>query len=165
MDRISETFRAVRLAGHYSCHAQVMKQEWRNVSSVKTYHYSEYRLKSYDTEVARIVFKDGEMIGAQVYGLYSSSTRRHLRWFFDNFMLNIPMDAIKVAAGNDTSRITFWDGAVFVLDTVGRTLWADCYPMDDKKRRKAVREATTAMKKKGTWNSFDSSDYVGRTRF
>ena len=162
MDRISDAFRAVKLAGHFSTHAQVMKQEWRYVSSVKTYHYTEYRLKSYNTEVARIVFKDGEMIGVQVYGLYSSSTRRHLRWFFHHFMLNIPMDAIKVAAGNDTSRITFWDGAVFVLDTVGRTLWADCYPMDDKKRRKAVKEAVQAMKEKGTWNNYCFADYIGR---
>ncbi len=93
---IGTDFKAFKLAGHFSVHAQVMKREWRGEN--KTDRYCAYLLKSYDTVVARITFKNCYFGRASVYGLYSTTTRKHIDWFFSHFDLNIPMDAIKVAA-------------------------------------------------------------------
>lgn len=70
-------FQTIPLAGgHFSAHAQVLKREWNDEN--KAHSYCAYFLKSYDTVVARVTFIDGKFGSASVYGLYSSTTRKHI---------------------------------------------------------------------------------------
>lgn len=160
-NRFAETgYRAVRLNGHFSHHAQVRTITVPRGDSTSTAHI----LKDYDTEVAWVV--TGHDLFIKVKGLYSSTTRRHLRWFLEEFYpwRSIPMDAIKVAAGNENSYIMERGNTLEVIGETGEVLWVEnaCAAHEN---RQAVLKAEAHMKRVGTWNSFDSSDYVGRTRF
>lgn len=150
-------FQCISLAGHFSAHAQVLKREWNDEN--KAHSYCAYFLKSYDTVVARITFKDGHFGSASVYGLYSSTTRRHINWFFTHFNLNVPRDAIKVAAGNEDSYIVKRDGILLVVTADYEVLWDDT--LDKKEQNRAVRTAVRNMRINYTWNNYDCFDYIG----
>ena len=156
---IGTEFQAISLAGHFSVHAQVMKKEWRGEN--KTDRYCAYFLKSYNTIVARVTFKNCYFGSASVYGLYSTSTRRHINWFFTHFDLNIPFDAIKVAAGNEHSNIINRDGAILqVVTDDDEIIYSDTWTK--KYKNYAVRDAVRNMKINYTWNCYDFSDYLTR---
>ena len=151
-------FQCISLAGHFSAHAQVLKREWNGEN--KSHSYCAYFLKSYDTVVARITFIDGNFGSASVYGLYSSTTRKHINWFFTHFDLNIPLDAIKVAAGTEDSYIIERDEALLVVTDDYEILWDEKGTKQE--QNKAVKKAVENMKSNYTWNNFDWSDYIGR---
>ena len=71
-------FHPIKLAGHFSAHAQVQELDLP-YSNSKTSRIHVHVLKSYDTEVAEVV--TGHVCYIRVRGLYSSTTRRHIRWF------------------------------------------------------------------------------------
>ena len=154
---IGTDFKAFELAGHFSPHAKVMKREWRGEN--KTDLYCAYFLKDYNTVVARVTFKNGYFGSASVYGLYSSTTRKHIDWFFTHFDLNIPLDAIKVCAGNEHSHIINWAGAILkVVTDDNELLWSQVWTK--KAKNQAVKKAVENMKTNYTWNNFDWSDYI-----
>lgn len=156
----ADDFKPMKLAGHYSCHAQVKDLDlpaWNN-SKIRIHVYV---LRSYDTEVAEI--GKGHDCYIRVRGLYSSTTRRHIRWFLEEFYpeRHIPMDAIKVAAGNDNSYITEYGENLLVIAETGEVLWAE-NSIEDIDNKTAVREAENHMKNNYTWNNFCFADYLGR---
>ena len=156
---IGTDFKAFKLAGHFSAHAQVMKRVWHGENH--TDRYCAYFLKSYDTVVARVTFKNCRFGSASVYGLYSSTTRKHINWFFTHFDLNIPFDAIKVAAGNEHSNIINRDGAIWLVVTDDdEILWDESWTK--KAKNQAVKIAVENMKTNWAWNCFDWSDYITR---
>ena len=156
---IGTDFKAFKLSGHFSVHAQVMKREWRGEN--KTDRYCAYFLKSYDTIVARITFKNCKFGSASVYGLYSTSTRKHINWFFTHFDSYIPLDVIKVAAGNEESNIVNTDGAILeVITDDDEVLYSEVWTK--KAKNQAVKKAVENMKTNWKWNNFDWSDYIGR---
>lgn len=150
-------YRAVKLAGHFSAHAQVQELDlpWSNS---KTSRIHVYVLKSYDTEVAEVVA--GHVCYIRVRGLYSSTTRRHIRWFLEEFSpINYSDGAVKVAAAHPDSYITECDGNIRVMQD-GGVLYSSTW--DYKARKQAVKEAVQTMKEDGTWNNFCCADYIGR---
>jgi len=155
---IGTDFKAFELSGHFSPHAQVMKREWK--SENKTDRYCAYFLKSYNTIVARITFKNCYFGSASVYGLYSSTTRKHINWFFTHFNLNIPIDAIKVAAGTEDSNIVKRDETLLVVTDDDEIIYSDAWTK--KYKNYAVRDAVRNMKINYTWNCYDFSDYLTR---
>ena len=151
-------FQCISLAGHFSVHAQVLKREWNEEN--KTHSYCAYFLKSYNTVVARITFIDGHFGSASVYGLYSSTTRKHINWFFTHFNLDVPIDAIKVVAGNDDSYIVKRNGTLLVITDSYEVLWDETGTKQE--QNKAVKRAVATMKINYTWNSYDCFDYIPR---
>ena len=153
-------FKPMKLAGHFSAHAQVRTITVPRGDSTITAHI----LKDYNTEVAQVV--TGHDCYIKINGLYSSTTRRHIRWFLEAFYpwREIPMDAIRVAAGNENSYIIERGNTLEVIGETGQVLWKDnvCASQEN---RQAVLKAEAHMKRVGTWNNFDATEYIGRTRF
>lgn len=152
-----EDFKPMKLAGHFSAHAAV-----KTIIVPRGDSYSTARiLKDYDTEVAQVV--TGHDCYIKINGLYSSTTRRHIRWFLEAFYpwRHIPIDAIKVAAGNDNSYITEHGENLLVIAETGEVLWAE-NPIEDVDNKTAVKMAENHMKNNYTWNNYDFSDYLGR---
>lgn len=156
-----DDFKPMKLAGHFSAHAQVKELDLPMYNS-KISRIHVYVLRSYDTEVAEVV--TGHDCYIKINGLYSTTTRRHIRWFLEEFYpgRHIPMDAIKVAAGNDNSYITEYDENLLVISAeTGEVLWAK-NSIEDVDNKTAVKMAENHMKNNYTWNNYDFSYYRGR---
>lgn len=150
-------FRLVKLAGHFSAHAQVQELDlpWSNS---KTSRIHVYVLKSYDTVVAEVV--TGHVCYVKIRGLYSSTTRRHIRWFLEEYSPMPYSDAsVKVAAGNPDAYIVEHENVLQVVKD-GKPLWSSAW--EHKAKKQAVKEAVQAMKDNETWNNYDFSDYIGQ---
>ncbi len=66
-----------------------------------------YQLYSYDTPIAYINVNI-QKIGVTQYFEYSSTTKRHLRWFFDDILgLSIGVNDIRNALKNKTKIYNF----------------------------------------------------------
>lgn len=150
-------FKPMKLAGHFSAHAAVKTIKVPRGDSFSTARI----LKDYDTEVAQVV--TGHDCYIKVNGLYSATTRRHIRWFLAAFYpwRYIPIDAIKVAAGNDNSYITEYGENLLVIAETGEVLWAE-NPIEDVDNKTAIRKAENHMRNNYTWNNFCFADYLGR---
>lgn len=150
-------FKPMKLAGHFSVHAAVKTIIVPRGDSFSTCHI----LRDYDTEVARVV--TGHDCFVEVYGLYSSTTRRHLRWFLEEFYSwrHIPMDAIKVAAGNENSDIVEHGDNLLVIGETGEILWAET-PIEGVDNKLAVIMAKKHLENTYKWNNYCFADYIGR---
>lgn len=154
---VLEDFKHVRLHGHFSVHAMV-----KTIIVPRDDSFSTARiLRDYDTEVARVV--TGHDCYIMVTGLYSATTRKHLRWFLEEFYpwRYIPMDALKVTAGNDGSYITEHGENLLVIGETGEILWAET-PIEGVNNKTAVKMAERHMKNTYKWNSYCFADYIGR---
>lgn len=150
-------FKPMKLAGHFSAHATVKTIKVPRGDSFSTARI----LKDYDTEVAQVV--TGHDCYIKINGLYSATTRRHIRWFLEAFYpwRYIPMDAIKVAAGNDNSWIEEYGDNLLVIAETGEILWAE-RPLEDVDNKTAVKIAEQHMKNTYRWNNYCFADYLGR---
>lgn len=76
---------------------------------------TEYEMHSYNTLVLK-----GTLDRLEITGLYSMTTRRHIRWFIDehaNTRANIPFELVKMVANNKNYRLDVLHAQVVDITT------------------------------------------------
>lgn len=76
---------------------------------------TEYEMYSYNTLVIK-----GTLDSLDITGLYSMTTRRHIRWFVDahaNTRANIPFELVKMVASNKNYRLDVLHAQVVDITT------------------------------------------------
>ena len=75
----------------------------------------EYEMYSYETLIIK-----GTLDRLEITGLYSMTTRRHIRWFVDEHvkaMANIPFELVKMVVANKNYRLDLIHGCVWDITT------------------------------------------------
>lgn len=76
---------------------------------------TEYEMYSYNTLVIK-----GTLDRLEITGLYSMTTRRHIRWFVDEHVkarAHIPFELVKMVVANKNYRLSLMHGCVWDITT------------------------------------------------